>query len=116
MMKWGRISLTAAIFFILSAFVHKILLWSGSTNETVIYLENIGFEAFFFFGSLILSISMFPISNSKDPHKDSQAVPIVGGTGEAWQDEVLDKLHSGIDEKIVLPLYGSDANITKPRK
>lgn len=47
---------------------------------------------------------------------DSQAVPIVGGTGERWQDEVLDKLHSGIDEKIVLPLYGSDANITKPRK
>src|SRR5690606_16319512 len=47
MMKWGIISLTAAIFFILSAFIHKILLWSGSTNETVIYLENIGFEAFF---------------------------------------------------------------------
>lgn len=47
---------------------------------------------------------------------DSQTVPIVGGTGESWQDEVLDKLHSGIDEKIVLPLYGSDANITKPRK
>ncbi|NLD24428.1 MAG: sodium/solute symporter [Bacteroidales bacterium] len=76
MMKWGRISLTAAIFFILSAFIHKILLWSGSTNETVIYLENIGFEAFFFFGSLILSVSMFLISNSKDTHKDSQAVPI----------------------------------------
>lgn len=76
MMKWGRITLSAAIFFILSAFIHKILLWSGSTNETVIYLENIGFEAFFFFGSLILSVSMFLISNSKDPHKDSQAVPI----------------------------------------
>ena len=48
MLKWARISLAAAIFFILSAAIHKILLVSGSTNETVIYLENIGFEAFFF--------------------------------------------------------------------
>ena len=76
MLKWARISLAAAIFFILSAAIHKILLVSGSTNETVIYLENIGFEAFFFFGSLILSVSVFLFSNSNDPYKDKQSVPI----------------------------------------
>lgn len=47
---------------------------------------------------------------------DSQSIAIVSGSGEAWQDEVLQKIQSGENEKIVLPLYGSDANITKPRK
>lgn len=47
---------------------------------------------------------------------DSQSIPIVGGTGEGWQNEVLQKIRGGENEKIVLPLYGSDANITKPRK
>ncbi len=47
---------------------------------------------------------------------DSQAVPIVGGQGDAWQAQVLAKLEAGDDEKIVLPFYGSEAHITKPRK
>lgn len=47
---------------------------------------------------------------------DAQAIPIVGGTETDWQDEVITKLVDGINEKIVLPFYGSDANITKPRK
>jgi tRNA threonylcarbamoyladenosine biosynthesis protein TsaB len=47
---------------------------------------------------------------------DSEAIPIVGAQGDAWQTEVLDKLSRGEDEKIVLPFYGSEANITKPRK
>lgn len=47
---------------------------------------------------------------------DSEAIPIVGGLGEAWQDEVLAKLSRGENEKIVLPFYGGEANITKPRK
>jgi glycogen synthase len=46
----------------------------------------------------------------------SEAVPIVGGLGDAWQEEALGKLQAGSDEKIVLPFYGSDAHITKPRK
>jgi len=47
---------------------------------------------------------------------DTQSIPIVGGRGENWQDEVLEKLKSGKNEKIVLPFYSSEAHITKPRK
>ena len=75
MLKWARFTLFFALLFILSAALHKILLLSGSTNEWVIYLENIGFEAFFFFGSLIFSISLFLFSNANDIYKDEKAVP-----------------------------------------
>jgi len=47
---------------------------------------------------------------------DARAVPIVGGRGLEWQEEALGKLRSGHNEKIVLPFYGSEAHITKPRK
>ena len=49
---------------------------------------------------------------------DAQGIPIVGGRGDNWQDEAIAKLklHSGKNEKIVLPFYGSEANITVPRK
>lgn len=47
---------------------------------------------------------------------DAQKIPIVGGRGDGWQAIVLEKLKSGADEKIVLPFYGSGANITSPRK
>lgn len=47
---------------------------------------------------------------------DAQTVPIVAGRGDNWQTEVLSKLKSGQNEKIVLPFYGSDAHITAPRK
>lgn len=46
----------------------------------------------------------------------SEAIPIVGGVGENWQDDVLTKLREGKNEQIVLPHYGSDPIITKPRK
>lgn len=47
---------------------------------------------------------------------DTNKIPIVGAVGEEWQQQALGKLHAGQDEKIVLPFYGSDAHITKPRK
>lgn len=47
---------------------------------------------------------------------DARRIPIVGVSGDKWQDEALDRLSHGDDDRIVLPLYGSDANITKPRK
>jgi SSS family solute:Na+ symporter len=75
MLKWGGISLCFSLIFILAAAIHKILLVSGSTNEWVIYLENIGFEAFFFFGSLIFSISLFLFSNANSQFEDKKAVP-----------------------------------------
>lgn len=45
-----------------------------------------------------------------------EAIAIVGATGESWQDEVLEKLRAGVDEKIILPEYGRSARITQPRK
>ena len=47
---------------------------------------------------------------------DAEAIPIVGGEGDDWENDVLAKLKNGENEQIVLPLYGSDAHITKPRK
>jgi len=47
---------------------------------------------------------------------DAQAIPIVGGQGEIWQQDVLAKLKSGENDQIVLPFYGGDAHITAPRK
>lgn len=47
---------------------------------------------------------------------DAQSIPIVGGMDEDWQNQAITKLLDGENEKIVLPFYGSDANITKPRK
>ena len=46
----------------------------------------------------------------------SEHIPIVGGRGEQWQADVLEKLCSGYNDQIVLPFYGSDAHITQPRK
>ncbi len=46
----------------------------------------------------------------------AQSIPIVGAVGEAWQKEVMEMLNNGKDDKIVLPFYGSEARITKPRK
>jgi len=47
---------------------------------------------------------------------DANGVPIVGGRGENWQEEAVAKLNRGIDEKIVLPFYGSEAHITISKK
>lgn len=47
---------------------------------------------------------------------DANKIPIAGGQGDDWQNIALKKLSSGKDEKIVLPHYGGEANITTPRK
>jgi tRNA threonylcarbamoyladenosine biosynthesis protein TsaB len=47
---------------------------------------------------------------------DAQHVPIVGATGASWQEEGLARLQGNENDTIVLPEYGSEANITTPRK
>lgn len=47
---------------------------------------------------------------------DSLKISIVGSTDDDWQQDVIRRLQSGEDDKLVLPHYGGDANITKPRK
>ena len=46
----------------------------------------------------------------------SEGIPIVGETGEAWQQCAVERLLKGESDKIVLPEYGGEANITQPRK
>ena len=47
---------------------------------------------------------------------DSLGIPIVGVTGKDWLNEAIEKLNDGQNDKIVLPFYGAEANITTPRK
>jgi len=47
---------------------------------------------------------------------DASDISIVGETGEDWQSKALRRLDAGENDKIILPFYGSDAHITKPRK
>lgn len=47
---------------------------------------------------------------------DALQIPIVGETGEDWGEKAIKRLQSGENEQIVLPEYGREANITKPRK
>lgn len=47
---------------------------------------------------------------------DSLAVPIVGEVGRDWVARALERLHSGQNQQIVMPLYDREANITLPQK
>lgn len=47
---------------------------------------------------------------------DALDAPIVGGSGEKWIEQVIERLENGQNDKVVMPEYGRDANITTPRK
>lgn len=47
---------------------------------------------------------------------DSQQIPIVGGRGDDWKNVVLEKIREGKNEKIVMPFYNREANITISKK
>lgn len=47
---------------------------------------------------------------------ESEAVPIVGTEGDDWRQVALERLQAGENDQLVLPLYGSEAHITQPRK
>lgn len=47
---------------------------------------------------------------------DSLKLPIVGAMGEEWRETALKRLANGDDDRLVMPEYGSAANITTPRK
>jgi tRNA threonylcarbamoyladenosine biosynthesis protein TsaB len=46
----------------------------------------------------------------------AEQIPIVGETGDDWQDIAVKRLLNGESDSIVLPEYGGEANITLPRK
>ena len=45
-----------------------------------------------------------------------QHLPIVGTTGEAWLQEGVQQLHTARPGTILTPVYGGEANISKPKK
>jgi tRNA threonylcarbamoyladenosine biosynthesis protein TsaB len=47
---------------------------------------------------------------------DANTIPIVGATGDEWQETCLTRIACGENDQIVMPEYGGDAHITKPRK
>jgi tRNA threonylcarbamoyladenosine biosynthesis protein TsaB len=47
---------------------------------------------------------------------DSEAVSIVGTTGDDWQSAGLARLEAGENDQLVMPEYGAEAHITTPRK
>ncbi|HEY5695463.1 MAG TPA: tRNA (adenosine(37)-N6)-threonylcarbamoyltransferase complex dimerization subunit type 1 TsaB [Candidatus Saccharimonadales bacterium] len=47
---------------------------------------------------------------------DAEGIPIVGAAGDSWQQEALKRLNDGENDRVVLPHYGADANITAPKK
>lgn len=47
---------------------------------------------------------------------DSLGVPIVGEIGEGWRAVAISRLEAGETDGVVLPFYGGEAHITKPKK
>lgn len=43
-------------------------------------------------------------------------IPIIGETGDAWREVGQERLKAGQDDKLIMPVYGREATITKPRK
>lgn len=47
---------------------------------------------------------------------ESLSVPIVGSKGQDWLGTGVERINNSENEKIVMPEYGGEANITQPRK
>ena len=47
---------------------------------------------------------------------DSLGLPIVSETGKRWVYTACERLVGGENERIILPEYGAEPHITKPRK
>ena len=81
MLKWAKILGGLGAFFILLAAV--IVIWgaclpASATPETnfIAYLNDIGFQAFFFFGVLVGCPAVWLYSNSNDKSRDQKAIPV----------------------------------------
>lgn len=43
-------------------------------------------------------------------------IPIAGVSGDSWLESAISNLLKGKNDKLVIPEYGSEPNITKPKK
>ena len=81
MLKWGRILGGTGLFFILAAAV--VVIWgaclpAGTSPDThfIAYLNDIGFQAFFFFGTLVGVQAVWLYSNANARKEDVKALPV----------------------------------------
>ncbi len=47
---------------------------------------------------------------------DTTSTPIVGESGDDWLSRALERLKNGENDGLVMPVYGREPNITRPRK
>ena len=81
MTKWAKILGGAGVFFVLIAAV--VVIWGACLPETatpenniIAYLNDIGFQAFFFFGVLVGCQAIWLYGNSTETKADPKALPI----------------------------------------
>jgi SSS family solute:Na+ symporter len=81
MMKWAKILGCAGIFFIVMALI--VIIWGAllpasatPENNFIAYLNDIGFQAFIFFGVLVGCNAVWLYSDANDTKKDHKALPI----------------------------------------
>ncbi|MBR6886224.1 MAG: sodium/sugar symporter [Bacteroidales bacterium] len=81
MIKWARILGCSGLLFIVMAAV--VTIWGALLPETatpdnnfIAYLNDIGFQAFFFFGALVGIQAVWLYSNVNDKKKDPKALPV----------------------------------------
>lgn len=80
MLLWAKVLGFAGVLMIIAAAVVTILgvinLGGNPDTSVIAYLNDIGFQAFFFFGVLTGSSAVWLYSNSKDSVQDVKALPI----------------------------------------
>ena len=73
MLKWANIMGATGIIMIVAAI---IVVAMGDSTDVTAYLNDIGFQAFIFFGVLVGCNAVWLYSNSKDKKADPKALPI----------------------------------------
>lgn len=81
MLKWAKILGGAGVFFVLMSLA--VIIWGACLPESatpdnnfIAYLNDIGFQAFIFFGVLVGGQAIWLYSNSSDRKADPKALPV----------------------------------------
>jgi SSS family solute:Na+ symporter len=72
-LKWGRILFVGAVISFVLGILQKVIYYSTGGWA---YLQNVGFEAIFFLGAMLLVLSIYLRSNAVDKVQDPKAVSI----------------------------------------
>ncbi len=73
MLKWAKILTFAGLFFFIVA---TVVVAMGDSTAWTAYLNDIAFQAFFFFGIFVACSAIWLYSNSNDKLRDEKAIPV----------------------------------------